>query len=867
MELIGLYDVSARSDSREDIRRNTKARVDDSLSDDSPVRNKPAARQIQKPVQILEDSDFESPLPMHATTKHHAKRVRIQEETSFDDSPVPPVVIRRERNTNAELGRRVERQLSHLEDMVVRMQDQVTSKQASASYDNYQPNRGPSTSEQQRGNVVSETNERNLSNSPRYKSRGRRDERYQKDIICFNCSQTGHISRNCREPRKPDRRSPDRRGAGVRTDQRSRKSSNTNSEVRESSSPVPSLRREAYLDVRFRGKTVCALLDSGAERCVVGRQLVSSDKWFETEERLNTADGTPIPLLGELDISFEVSGEPARARVVVSEVITELILGIDWLQHNRCVWDFGNNSFTMDGHRGRLRCRQGEKSIRRLVVSHDIEIPARQMVEVPVWVTLPSLNLPEGTWVADNKVLDTELIVASTIYEHRDIDSVCRIINLSDHPRRFKLGDRIATAEEAEVVGEDRQRGSSGSGVGQRSRDRNPHGRGVYVTRTQEKRMPSDRYKGFNQTRNGYGHPPGNRDSVHIDYKGCDPCVNEENDFYSDGENESWSSNGESPNRMVDPHSRLNTGFIRECDERGGPSVNKKARDSGDTTGFVDEMMAKISIDLDDRQHNDVGLLLVQNQDVFSHSDYDLGRTGLVKHRIDTGDARPFKQQLRRHPMSHLDVIDDQVETMLKTGVCEPSTSPWASNVVLVKKSDGTLRFCVDYRQLNSMTVKDSYPLPRIDTCFDALGGAKYFSTLDLRQGYWQVENDPETADKTTFITRKGAFKFKVFPFGLSNAPAIFQRLMNLVMVGLTWEACLVFLDDIIVMSSTFEQHLDRLQAVFNRLRSANLNSSRPSVGCFRRKSNFLEVSFPAMVSNRIRRKLQLSKLGQHRRM
>ena len=136
--------------------------------------------------------------------------------------------------------------------------------------------------------------------------------------------------------------------------------------------------------------------------------------------------------------------------------------------------------------------------------------------------------------------------------------------------------------------------------------------------------------------------------------------------------------------------------------------------------------------------------------------------------------------------MSHLDVIDDQVETMLKTGVCEPSTSPWASNVVLVKKSDGTLRFCVDYRQLNSITVKDSYPLPRIDTCFDALGGAKYFSTLDLKQGYWQVENDPETADKTTFITRKGAYEFKVLPFRLYNAPAIFQRLMNLVMVGLT---------------------------------------------------------------------------------
>ena len=228
-------------------------------------------------------------------------------------------------------------------------------------------------------------------------------------------------------------------------------------------------------------------------------------------------------------------------------------------------------------------------------------------------------------------------------------------------------------------------------------------------------------------------------------------------------------------------------------------------------------------MDLTDVQKRQVEELLLDNQAVFSTSEFDLGRTDLVRHTIDTGTHRPFKQQLRRHPMAYLPIIDEHVEQMLANDICEPSTSPWASNIVLVKKSDGSLRFCIDYRQLNNLTVKDSYPLPRIDTCFDALGGAKFFSTLDLRQGYWQVENDPETADKTTFITRKGAFKFKVLPFGLCNAPAVFQRLMNLVMRGLTWEACLVFLDDIVVMSTTFEQHLERLRAVFERLRSANL--------------------------------------------
>ena len=242
-----------------------------------------------------------------------------------------------------------------------------------------------------------------------------------------------------------------------------------------------------------------------------------------------------------------------------------------------------------------------------------------------------------------------------------------------------------------------------------------------------------------------------------------------------------------------------------------------------ETTDFVQEMIQKIDLDLTDEQKQDVERLLQDHMEVFSTSEFDLGRTNLVQHKIDTGTNRPFKQQLRRHPMAYLPVIDEHVDKMLANDICEPSVSAWASNVVLVKKSDGTLRFCVDYRQLNNLTMKYSYPSPRIDTCFDALGGARYFLTLGLRQGYWQVENDPESSDKTTFISKKGSFKFKVLPFGLSNAPAVFQRLMNMVMQGLTREACLVFLDDIIVISSTFEQHLERLSAVFQRLKAANL--------------------------------------------
>ena len=138
--------------------------------------------------------------------------------------------------------------------------------------------------------------------------------------------------------------------------------------------------------------------------------------------------------------------------------------------------------------------------------------------------------------------------------------------------------------------------------------------------------------------------------------------------------------------------------------------------------GHLDSMLENMGPTLTSQQRIEASEFLKKYGDVFSKSDYDLSRTGLVKHIIDTGENRPFKQQLRRHPMAHLPVIDQHVSDMLEREIIELSSSPWASNVVLVRKADNSLRFCVDYRHPNALTVKDSYPLPTIDTCFDALG-------------------------------------------------------------------------------------------------------------------------------------------------
>ena len=215
--------------------------------------------------------------------------------------------------------------------------------------------------------------------------------------------------------------------------------------------------------------------------------------------------------------------------------------------------------------------------------------------------------------------------------------------------------------------------------------------------------------------------------------------------------------------------------------------------------------------------------LLRESADVFALDDSELGCTDLVRHVIDTGDHSPVRQPPHRTPMVYRDKIEQLVDEMQGRGIIQPSTSPWASPVVLVPKKDGSLRFCVDYRRLNSITKKDVYPLPRIEDIFDTLGGAKFFTSLDLASGYWQVELDEDARTKSAFATYQGLFEFLRMPFGLCNAPATFQRVMQHILAGMEWRHCFVYLDDILVVSRTFEEHIEHLREVFKRLRSAGL--------------------------------------------
>lgn len=217
---------------------------------------------------------------------------------------------------------------------------------------------------------------------------------------------------------------------------------------------------------------------------------------------------------------------------------------------------------------------------------------------------------------------------------------------------------------------------------------------------------------------------------------------------------------------------------------------------------------------------------LAQKSHVFSMQEWDVGLAKGVEHRIRLTDSRPFRQRSRRLPPADIEDVRKHLQELLQAGIITESRSPYASPIVVVRKKNGAVRMCIDYRLLNSRTVPDQYTTPCIEDALNALTGSQWFSVLDLRSGYYQIAMSEEDKDKTAFICPLGFFQFERMPQGITGAPATFQRLMEKAVGDMNLLQVLVYLDDLIVFGKTLEEHEERLLKVLDRLGEVGLKLS-----------------------------------------
>lgn len=281
-------------------------------------------------------------------------------------------------------------------------------------------------------------------------------------------------------------------------------------------------------------------------------------------------------------------------------------------------------------------------------------------------------------------------------------------------------------------------------------------------------------------------------------------------------------------NKDIILNNNFKIGYFELIDDNNIESINAIIQITENCEDFV-----TVGDQLSLNQLNDLKWLFKRYLNIFSING-ELGTTNLIQHNIQLIDnSKPYVEPFRRHPETHKLEAAKQVRSMLNQNIIEPSKSSWANEYVMVKKKNGEFRMCIDYRKLNNLTIKEAYPLPNIDECLDNLAGKKYFSQLDFRSGYWQIPIADKSKELTAFRTDEGLFQFVKMPFGLCNAPAFFQKLINALLVGLKGQAVQCFIDDICIASNNWNEHLTMLERIFKLIATAGLklNGSKCNFG------------------------------------
>ena len=590
-----------------------------------------------------------------------------------------------------------------------------------------------------------------------------------------------------------------------------------------------------YLEIDVNGVKALILLDTGSQKNIFPRGMVPRAILIDTDVELFAANGSKIHALGAMRLRFKVNDLELLADVVVTEDLDEPIFGCPFITEHRCEWNFATGEIHIDGRTtAKLKSKPDRSMVRRVYVREEVSIPPDYGAVVPVKMPVSVLQTKKSDWVVAPSEIRNGLLVSRTILGNDDTFAAVQILNLSNKTQTLRTGYFIGEAEPGFVFSDnstehiaaeqkasfhiisEHNRGDSGDG---------------------------DTLVGVDEDQNKINNPflalSGSSQTAKPE------TARPEADRPETDRPETATPETARPETAQPETARTETARPEtaqpETDRPETARAEMTAQRDNDDFAHMNEVIKTLSDDLTEQQRKDVIELLYSYSDIFSKHEYDVGYTSLLEASIDTGLARPIAEPLRRHPKVYLDVIDEHVNKMAAANVIEPAASSWSSNVVLVSKKGSAMpRVTIDYRRLNEVTYKDKFPLPHIQECLDALSGNLYFSTIDLSCSFWQCGIKEQDRDKTAFVTRQGQWRFRVLPMGLCNSPSVFARLMSLVLRGLTFSTCLVFIDDTVVIGKTFEQHLANLKEVFERFRQANLKLKPRKCHLFQKRVNFL---------------------------
>ena len=562
--------------------------------------------------------------------------------------------------------------------------------------------------------------------------------------------------------------------------------------------------------VSFGDETVdrLMLLDTGAQI-----SILQFDAYTRIPEKLRPAlvksdtkicvgDGAQLGCEGMAIFKMQINYQDFYHKLYVCRKASHSILGNNFLVKYDGVISLGDGKLTLRGHPVPIFNRFGQELKRKVQLVCNVEVAAGQETEIPARIS--GKDTPGRPVIFEPNVKTVHcygIMMPAILYSGCDSRVRLRVFNTGDQP--VKLNALLNVGEVSEIE-------ESESLVNLKTYD------GKYKTEPAK-----FEFKERNQ-QNTSGEEV--KQVCHSTQETGSEAINRVNCVETQ---KSAPETTQKPTPTADMMEKLN----RLLQKTEMPEHMKVIHE-------------KSTVNLEPSEQARVTDLLLEFEDIFAKDSKDIGKTTLITHDVNTGDAKPVCQAVRRQSPEEHRAMKEIVEELYRVGVIAPSRSQWASNIRMAKKKNGSWRMCIDYRDLNKRTIiHDPYPLPRIDSMLDALGEGRYFSCLDLISGYHQVPLTPEAQERTAFITPKMSpshWEYKYMPFGLMSAPATFQRLVDTMLRGIQYDTCMAYLDDIIVISSTISEGIDRLKDVFERIRMAKLKLKAEKCDLFKEEITYL---------------------------